>query len=65
MNQQVRIDTCLPPSAIAQQYFRDGGNLGDNPYPAGSKEHDEFMWAMHKLQAIEFKNEQDELRAGA
>lgn len=61
---QLRIDICLPPAAIAQQYFREGEGLSSNPYPKGCKEHDEFMWAMHKLQAIEFKHEQDELRSG-
>lgn len=64
MNQQLRIDIDLPPAALAQQYFRDGGGLDSNPYPVGSQEHESFMWAMHRLQAIEFKNEQDELRAG-
>jgi hypothetical protein len=64
MNQLARIDYDLPPAALAQMYFRDGADLGSNPFPKGCSEYECFMLEMARLQNIEFRNEQEELRAG-
>jgi len=60
MNQMAIIAHDLPPAALAQQYFRDGGELADNPYPKGSQEHECFKTTMAKLQAIAFQLEQSD-----
>ena len=37
--------------------WRRGGSLSDNPYDHGTKEYDEYMMAMARLQNDNFRNE--------
>ena len=50
--------------AEAQRQFHKGGNLDSNPFPKGSKQYDEYMWEMHKLENMDFQGTHQEIRAG-
>jgi hypothetical protein len=54
----------LSPQGKAKRDFKDGLGLDSNPYQQGSKEREQYMLAMGKLQYDEFVVEQNELRAG-
>jgi hypothetical protein len=54
----------LSPSGKAKRDFIAGLGLDSNPYPKGSKEREQYMLTMGKLQYDEFVGEQNELRAG-
>jgi len=54
----------LSPSGKAKRDFIAGLGQDSNPYPPGTKEREQYMLTMGKLQYDEFVGEQSELRAG-
>ena len=66
MNQMIRgipLDM-LSPGAAARQVYKEGEGQSANPYPEGTAEHEQFMWAMARLQDAELRALNEEIRSG-
>jgi len=48
----------------AQKQWQRGGNLDSNPYPKGSKQYDDYLWEMGKLENMDAQGTFAEIRSG-
>lgn len=47
----------LTPKTVAGRFYQDGEGLDANPYPKGSREYEQYMLEMARLQHDEFAAE--------